>query len=114
MSDNFFDSRPNNNDNLDNEKWKTDNEQKTQTDRKKMLSSQGEPNGNDEKHPLFQSFSFWFVKKVQGGTTKNRFDAYEQGIQCLTTFSTVPLFFSFTIFSLQHILSLGGRLLGQL
>lgn len=92
MSDNFFDSRPN--DILDKDKWKSDTDQKT--DRKKMLNSQGEPDGsglNDDKHPLFQSFSFWFVKKVQGGTTKNRFDAYEQGIQCLTTFSTVCLVF---------------------
>jgi len=97
MSDNFFDSRPN--DILDKDKWKSDGDQKSLVvDRKKMLNSQGEPEGsglNDDKHALFQSFSFWFVKKVpQGGTTKNRFDAYEQGIQCLTTFSTVEDFWA--------------------
>jgi hypothetical protein len=84
MSENtgFFDK---NSEVLSEKKWKEDTQQQQKALERNMTPN----NDNSEKHALFQSFTFWFVRK-QGGISKaTRFEAYEQGIQCLTTFSTV-------------------------
>jgi hypothetical protein len=74
-------------------KWKAEPDR--QLERKNITTSHGSDTAPslDEKHPLFQSFSFWFVRKPTG-TMKSRYEAYEQGVQCLTTFSTVEDFWA--------------------